>query len=360
MHLFDNATLAETAAWHWFLYESGLKLARAKRIILERFTEQSLHEILYGSPLTWDESLGLSHEEVLQLEARSETLEGTEVRLQRWQAQGVALLRLNQPGYPATLTEHLNAVERPLLLAYRGDLSLLELPMVLALAGAAPDEEAAAWATETLAELMEDGALPLVMARPGLDATLARAFLDSQAPFALIVPRGLATYDPPPALRAAVESARVLLLSPFRADWSPPSSGPNPLLPHAAFFAQALAHALLIVEPPHPEKLLPQQPCFLRPGIPKTVGCQTYYSDSESFFMRLIEAPLEAAPYLAESAPSYASAPTAASSIPSSPTDAPSAPEPTIDPDALVELLSQTGAVPEVMRERLQGRRDNQ
>ena len=60
------------------------------------------------------------------------------------------------------------------------------------------------------------------------------------------------------------------------------------MLPHAARFAQALAAAILLAEPPFPEGLLPEQPCFLRPGLPKTPGCQSYYTDPEDLFLHLV------------------------------------------------------------------------
>jgi hypothetical protein len=107
-------------------------------------------------------------------------------------------------------------------------------------------------------------------------------------------------------------------------------------------FAQSLANALLIITPPHPPHLLPEQPCFLRPGIPKTIGCQSYYSDPETLFLRLVETPVAAA---------IANAPRPA------PRPAPTAPPaPSLDPEKLIDQLSALGNVPEAMKARLRNR----
>ena len=119
------------------------------------------------------------------------------------------------------------------------------------------------------------------------------------------------------------------------------------MLAHALGFAQSLANALLIVTPPHPPNLLPEQPCFLRPGIPKTVGCQSYYSDPETLFLRLVETPVAAAnantPPLPVTPPPEAPSPAT-----------PPAPPP--DPEKLIDQLSALGNVPEAMKSRLRDR----
>ncbi len=267
-----------------------------------------------------------------RLESATKTLTG-------WRQQGLGLVRLDEPSYPPTLRVHMRPEDQPLLLSYRGELGLLDIPTVLALAGDPPDEEAGAWAIETMMELAREGALPLAVAQSGLDAAIVRALLAAEAPLALVLPRGLASYTPPAALISAIEAGRVLLLSPFRPDWTPPASKANPMLAHALGFAQSLANALLIVTPPHPSNLLPEQPCFLRSGIPKTVGCQSYYSDPETLFLRLVETPAAAATANAPPPP-VATSP----AIP---------PAPSLDPEKLIDQLSALGNVPEAMKIRL-------
>ncbi|HEY52751.1 MAG TPA: hypothetical protein G4N94_04770 [Caldilineae bacterium] len=335
-----QSDLAETAAWHWLAYESGLSLRRAKAIILDQLQtrKRPLHDTLSEAPSSWQTALGLTVEEAQMLENQRAQLESVTKTLVGWNQQGLGLVRWDEPGYPPTLRAHMRPEEQPLLLGYRGELGLLEMPAVLALAGSPPDEDAGVWTLETMLELAGEGALPLAVGRAGLDAELVRALLSAEAPLALALPRGLASYSPPPALAAAISSGRALLLSPFRPDWTPPSSEPNPVLAPTLGFAQALANALLIITPPHPQNLLPEQPCFLRPGIPKTVGCQSYYSDPETLFLRLVETPVAAA---IANAPSFA---------PPSPTTPPT---PSLDPEKLIDQLSALGNVPEAMKARL-------
>ncbi len=342
---------AETVAWFWFAYESGLGLRRAKQTITTKLLPQglTLAGVLDADPPAWQAALALDQAETASLEAAFPRLEAVSIAASAWEAAHVALLRLDHPLYPATLRSHLRPEQQPLLLSVRGDLELLDLPLVLALAGDAPDEAAVEWTCAALVELSGEGALPLAVARPGLDTSLVRVLLHMEAPFALVLPQGLLDYHPPANLAAALAAGRALLLSPFRPDQAPPEPA-KPLLPHAAAFAQALAHALLLVTPPYPTGLLPEQPCFLRPGVPKTVGCQRYYTTPEDLFLELVETPAEAAeanagdplpaldlPAVVESAPPLPAAPV----------------EPPVDPEALIDRLSELGNVPDSLKARL-------
>lgn len=349
---FDHApgSLRETAAWYWLAYESGLGLRRAKTIVREclQADTPSLYEVLLESPAIWALALRVTDDERERMQANYERLAQDGERLMAWQSAGIHTLRWDDPAYPLTLTTHLRPEQRPLLLGCYGDAGLFELPTVLPLAGDPPDEDATRWASETLLDLSVEGALPLLIARPGLDAALARALLQAEAPLALVVPQGLAAYQPPPSLAAAVDAGRCLLLSPFRPD-QPPAE-PNPLASHAAVFTQAVANALLIVTPPHPEGLLPEQPCFLRPGLPKTLGCQSYYSGPEDLFIHLVEIPAAAAA-ANQAAPSTLTLPEL--TLPSAPPGAPHPPRNPPDPEALIRQLSKLGHVPEAMKARL-------
>ncbi len=338
----DASPFLETAARYWLAYESGLSLRRAKNL-LAPLHSQSLYEILSEPPELWSVALHLTPEERQRLESTYDFLTLTAQKLAAWQRLGVHLLRWDEAGYPPTLATHLRPEQRPLFLSYCGDPSLFELPTILALAGDPPDADASIWTIETHLALADESALPLAIARPGLDADVARALLAAQAPFALVLAQGLSTYQPPVALADALAAGRALLLSPFRPDQTS-DDALGALLPHAAAFAQALANALLIITPPHPADLLPEQPCFLRPGLPKTLGCQTYYTDPEDLFLRLAETPAAAA--------------AANLSFPSEPPPPPPPPSPPgPDPETLIARLSELGHVPEAMKERLRGGR---
>ena len=349
---------SETIAWFWFAYESGLGVRRAKQVILEHVLPEGLglHDVLAAGPAAWTPVLALSESETAAAEAAYEQIDAVAAAVATWQAEGIGLLRLDQAEYPPTLRTHLRPEQRPLLLSYRGDLELLELPSVLALAGDAPDDEAVQWTTDTLIELGGEGALALAVARPGLDASLVRALLQAGTPFALVLAQGLASYQPPANLAAAQDANLTLLLSPFRPDQPPPDSA-HPLLPHAATFAQALAHALLLITPPYPVGLLPEQPCFLRPGLPKTVGCQRSYAGPEDLFIELVETPTAAAEANATGPLPTIDLPAVAEVT--APLAKPEAPEPPVDAEALIGRLSELGNVPEALKARLRSKSDH-
>ncbi len=343
-----SAADLETAAWAWLAYESGLSLARVKHILLEQALPKhlSLHEISHSPAAHLQQSLAISPEEAARLRDWPDQAEAGTNRLVERRRQGLYLLRCNQEGYPATLHHHLPPAQLPLLLSLRGDAGLLDLPAVLPWAGVEVDDSAAAWTTETLLELAAEGALALLRAQPGLDAVLARALLHAQAPVALILAQGLGAYDPPPGLAAALEAGRCLLLSPFPPDQTPAPAQAQAWRGHASHFAHACAHALLLIAPPYPAALWPEQPCFLRPGAPATVGCRADYSDAETLFLRLMEAPAAAA---------AAHTPLPPAALPDAPPAA--LPEAPIDTDALIQRLSELGSLPDALAARLRTRR---
>ncbi len=326
----------EIIAWLWLAYHSDLPLRRVKEIIAALLTDAiSLHAALQDPALL--AKAGLSDVERQNLARYAATAAQARSALRQWQGMGIMLWRQNQPGYPDTLHRHLPTGRRPLLLSTLGQPGLLDMPLIMPIAGEPPEDEATAWTVAVLHELSTEGALPLLVAESGFPATLARRFLQTDTPFALVMPQGLATYTPPPGLRSAIEQSRALLLSPFAPGQELDNS--RSTLPPTRGFARALAHGLLMIMPPYPTDLLPEQPCFLRPGIPKTVGCQHEYSDVEDLFLRLSEVPLAAAPYITPSA------------APASPT--PNEPPP--DPEALIARLERLGHVPDMLKKRLRG-----
>ena len=334
----DISLLTETTAWYWLAYASGLGLRRAKSIVRERVLARgiTLAAMLQEPPQQWGAALGLTAEEAKTLTQRSAGMSDLVEQDAPMAGDGPGTAPAGRAILPSHPCPSSPPTEQPLLLAYRGEPGLLDLPLVLPVAGDPPDASALAWTLETLLSLATEGALPLLIARPGFEADVARGLLLAEAPLALVIPQGLAAYTPPSSLAAAMASGRVLLLNPFQLDAAPTDGEPNPMLTHAAKFAQAIAHALLIVSVPHPDGLLPEQPCFLRPGLPQTVGCQAYYSDPEDFFLRLVDIPTAAANASLE--------PPAAPSPP---------PEPSLPPDELIARLSASGHVPETLKARL-------
>ena len=328
----------ETDIWRWLLFESGLSRRQAKSIILQNAQSSALSLFWQAGPETFVRQLGLDGEEATRVGTAMNRWATLQARWQVERSAGLHSLRINEPGYPATLNRHLPAEQRPLLLFFRGEPGLLDLPFILPLADTTVREEVATWALETLAELTAEGALALFIAQPGLNARLVKAFLAAELPFALVIPQGLAAYEPPASLKQALTSERVLLISPFQPEWHPPETDDNPFLPHAQTFARALAHALLTLTslqtPPHP-----QQPCFQPPTTAAIEHAEPYLGP-ETLFLRLAE--ISMAPSLPQSSPV-------------SPRPEPDL-EP-ISPEAILETLSLGGHIPPALAARIRGKK---
>ncbi len=335
----DESPYLETYLWRWLLFDSGLKRRRGRQIILQNAQSQALSIFWQAGPEVFVQHLGLNEDEQPRVKA---SLRQWSERVAQWEAQraaGLHTVRVHEIGYPPTLVQHLPLDQRPLLLFLQGEPDLLELPLVFPLAETAqvPTEDAA-WVLDTLMELAYEGALPLLVARPGVDAGWIKGLLASQAPFALVLPQGLAAYQPPPGLQEGMNAGRVLLISPFQPEWSPPASSSNPLLSHAVQFARALAHALLALTPPAEPPYL-QQPCFLAPNAPVHPPYRPY-PGPETFFLTLAE--LASAP----STPQTATTPSP------EPSPEPESPPPT--PEEILQTLARGGRIPEALARRLQ------
>ena len=330
----------ETDIWRWLLFESGLSRRRAREIILQSAQSNALALFWQAGPEILAQQLALTPEEAALFQQALAQWPQIEARFEKERAQGLISIRLNQPEYPDTLIWYLPAERRPLLLFARGERALLDLPLVLPVAGTPPDEAAVAWVIEALSDLAVDGALPLLTARSGFEAQLARAFLDATMPFALVLPQGLGAYTPPAGLQQALDEDRVLLLSPFQPDWQPPTDGENPMLPHAIAFAEALADAWLALSGPvpgHPS----QQPCFRRPEMPETADCSSVYEGGEALFQRLMETAMAVPPGV---------------SISAATPEPVSEPEPELaplTPEEILSTLAQGGHIPPALAARL-------
>jgi len=327
----------ETDLWRWWLFESGLSRRRAREIIMQGAQSNALSLFWQAGPEILAQQLALSPTEIALLREAQAGWPQIEARFEAERNQGMKTLRLNEPGFPDSLLRFLPPDQRPLLLFLRGETTLLDLPLALPATAAPLDAPTEAWTLETLAELTAEGALALFIARAGFDARGVKAFLEAGIPFALVIPQGIAAYEPPAGLQKALDEERVLLISPFQPHWQPPARSENPMLPHASDFAKSLAHALLAPGAPLPHPAA-GQPCFRGPGVADEERCPDVYDGAEAFFLRLAEA---AAP------------------IPLTPTAAAPTPDPDLPPPSPEEILStltQGGKIPPALAARLKNK----
>lgn len=319
----------ETDLWRWLLFESGLSRRRARALILQGAQSNALSLFWQAGPEILAQQLTLTPDETALVRAAQTDWPRWQQQFETERRQGLHSLRINQTGYPPTLTRFLTAETRPLLLFMRGEISLLSMPMVLPVAQT-PTPTLSDWGIETLLGLALENALPLFIAQPGFHAQAVKTFLDAGIPFALVMPQGLMQYTPPASLQQALDEERLLLISPFR----PMSSKDEALLPHARIFARALAHALLALSAPDFDPA-PGQPCFHGPDMPDSPHCQEAYRDAESFFLRLEES----------------AQPVAASIM--TVTSAPIPELPPLNPDEILGTLAQGGHIPAALADRL-------
>ena len=325
----SSHTHLETDLWRWLLFHSGLRRRRARHVILQHGQSQALSLFFQQGPMFFVRQLGLTEEEEAALQERLADWAMWQSRMDGEREQGLVTVRINEPGYPPTLLRHLAQEQRPLLVFWRGEGMLLEMPLVLVSAASTPSEEAVVWAQETLLALAEEGMVPLLVARPGYEARLARVLLEGEVPFVLVIPQGLMAYEPPSGLARAMDASRTLLVSPFQPDWKPEAADRNPMLPHAVSFAQALASAQLALTP----GIEAVSPCFAWPEL-VSGDCEPY-QDPEILFLRLAEAAVPA--------------PT----VQITPQPEPVVELPPLRPEEILATLAQGGRVPEALARRL-------
>ncbi len=325
----------ETDVWRWLLFEAGLSRRRAREIILQSAQSNALALFWQAGADILAQQLALSEDEQRRVQQALADWPQLQARFDAERRAGLMTLRINQIDYPAALFRHLDATRRPLLLFLRGEPALLDLPTVLPVAGASPQETAVARALDALADLAAEGAAPLLLARSGFEARLAKAFLDVGIPFILVIPQGLAAYVPPSGLQRALDAGQVLLISPFQPDWTPAGSD-NPMLPHAEAFAIPLADALLLLSAPAPEHTA-TQPCFRLPGIEACENCPNCYTNTDDLLVALAEIP----------APLPANQPAAP------PVEPIESELPPLTPEEILSTLSQGGRIPPALAKRL-------
>ncbi len=282
-----NAYL-ETDIWRWLLFESEFSRRRAREIILQGAQSNALSLFWKAGPDIFAQQLSLTADEFRIIRSAQAKWPQLVAKFKDERERGLITVRLNQPEYPPSLIRFLPAERRPLLLFLRGENTLLELPKILPVADTTPEAHTLMWMQEALIELATEGSLPLLVARTGYDAQLAKVLLKMEMPFGLAVPYGLGAYTPPDRLKQAMEQGRVLLISPFQPEWHLLASVQhNPILSHAVDFARALADAWLVGTTSVPQHHK-EQPCFCRDKCSDDKYCHQYKT-AENCYRLLVE-----------------------------------------------------------------------
>lgn len=172
-----------------------------------------------------------------------------QVTLEHWRSQGADLLTRADPRYPESLAERLPERWLPYMFLYRGDLHLLERPVVFVSGSSHASERANA----AIAELSKSlASLPISQCgtyAQGIERLMLNSAAAEHAATVLILPVGLAHAGPVLRLgQEAVERGERLELSPFT-----PETRYSPALGNACTrLATALSDVLVLVDHVYP------------------------------------------------------------------------------------------------------------
>lgn len=231
----------EAACWLTLAYASGLKLARVKAIVAAWCLEegQPLAALFELPPAEITARLGISVEEGEQVIAAASRVPEQVTWSARLESDGTQLVTRADPRYPRALVRWLPLVMQPLLLFFQGDINILSRPSAAVIGARDAGAEGVSLARELATLLAEEGLVVVSGLGKGVGQAAFDAALSTEGGQAVaVLPMGISAFpgipDAPVELNAAAEQGRVLLVSPFH--------------PEAKFSeAQAIARYRLIV-----------------------------------------------------------------------------------------------------------------
>ena len=313
----------ETQLWAWFLFASGLPTSRAKHLLDGWPTaKRNLTDTLAALPGAAT-GLGLTVEEARILRPPA-TL------------PPITALRWNEPLYPAGL-RRLPLDSRPALLFYRGDMRLLQRPLVYLQPVAIPPDEHDS-AQETLGLLLGESFLVAATHGSAQATLLLEEMSHSEGEMLLFARCGLEQLTPTGREAALLAEHRLLLVSPL-----PPATPGNPRWDTLLTQVEAAAALRCLVIGSAPQPATP--PWQLTPTLYVTAQSPAPAAPATSD-------PTEALLWLL--GPEHLKTPAAIAApapTPPEPEAAPAAP-----PEETLRILEQGGHIPSILRERLLGK----
>ncbi len=367
------STYSEPTYWLTLIHESGLKLNVLKPVI-QRWCvagRRPLADLFELSALEWSTTVGLSEREADRAVAARDKLPQQAALLAQWQAEGIEPLLQTDPRYPRRLVYTLPVANQPLILWVRGQAGLLNEPGLVILGSQEPDELLARLIGDLTKTLVGEGIGLVSGYGRGLDRATFEVMMATENGHAVtVLPMGLSAFAKTTTkLDAAVTSGRVVLVSPF----TPSTPFQEKLAEARNLLIDHLALTLLI--PQADEDSLARATAALNRGVPIFVGLTDtahnralidqgalLLTDAGEVVEMVQQAIIDAA--LLEPAAVEPAALPAAPSSPAGPADTGESfnlrseeVEP-LDSDEALEILSMGGNIPEVLRKRLQTKKD--
>jgi DNA processing protein len=353
----------EQSYWLALMYGSGVGLAQVKAVIQQWCLADSraLSALFDLSPQELARRFKLDRAGAERVLAAGKQAPGQVALIEQLRAMDVYIITRADPRYPRALVHSLPLEQQPFLLFCQGTPALLDQPAV-AFIGARHSTEAACDFTEKLAARLADEGLNVISgyARGVGQAAFRGAVEDSEEGQATIVlPQGIGSFQSMASrLRDYLEGGRLLIISPFK-----PEAGWEERLAVARNkLVVALAHAVVVAAAEKEgrawdnanDAMAQGKPVFVwdvgveaEPSAPGNralieAGGRPVADVEEA--LAQVEAAIEES--IGESGPPAESA--------AHPPDEPPEPAP-LDAAATLDLLSRSGQVPGVLRERLLG-----
>ena len=360
----------EIAYWLALINAANLKLNFVKPIIQQWCLTQKrpLAELFDLSSLELTTTFDLSDAQADQFKAAASNLEAQVTLLNQWRADQIEPIILTDPRYPKRLLHTLSPAHQPLIFWAQGATHLLKQPGVTMLGQKDPDPVTLTFIDEVITAL-ETAEIGLISGYGrGLDRVTFEMMLATQDGYAVtILPIGLKTMAKTTSkLEAAVQTGRVLLVSPF----SPETPYQERLADARNLLIDHLTLALLI--PESDETSQNRAMTALDRGLPVFVKADT--ADNRDLLNHgalLLTDPGEVIDWVQqavldmalqdddEAVEDLGAAPLTATA----PADHPVADDdyalrgediPPLDNDEALAILSMGGEIPEILRKRLQ------
>ncbi|MCB9076140.1 MAG: DNA-processing protein DprA [Anaerolineaceae bacterium] len=370
------ANYPEIAYWLALINAGPLKLNFTKPIIQQWCLTQKrpLAELFDLSPLELTTTFDLSDAQAGQVKAAVDNLEPQVALLNQWRVDQIEPIILTDPRYPKRLLRTLPPAHQPLIFWVQGAAHLLNQPGVTMLGQKDPDPITLKFIDEVIAAL-ETAEIGLISGYGrGLDRVTFEMMLASQDGYAVtILPIGLKTMAKTTSkLEAAVQTGRVLLVSPF----SPETPYQERLAEARNLLIDHLTLALLI--PESDETSQNRAMAALNRGLPVFVKADTAGNrDLLNHGALLLTDPGEVIDWVQQAVLDMALQDddeeeedvSAAPLTATAPTEHPIADDdyalrgddiPPLDSDEALAILSMGGEIPEILRKRLQKSQDNE
>jgi predicted Rossmann fold nucleotide-binding protein DprA/Smf involved in DNA uptake len=213
---------SEAACWLALTYASGMKLARVKAIVAAWCLEggQPLAGLFELSPADLSDRLDISVEEGEQVIAAGARLAEQATWLAQLESESTQLITRADPRYPRALLDWMPVALQPLLLFCRGDLDMLRRPSAAVIGMQDAGTVEIGFARDLATLLAEEGLTVVSGLGKGVGQTAFDAAVASEGGEAVgVLPMGINAFPGVPGIwgrgNAPPEPGQILLVSPF-------------------------------------------------------------------------------------------------------------------------------------------------